>query len=170
MKKYWPMIVKQWRQLQPRERMVLGAGLAIVVVVVLFTYVWMPVAADAVSSYQQLKTKKQQLTYMQHAAKRIDSYLTAGLTLNRSVSSDVSISVKQAVKQERLSVYQSGFTASGKGSQQSVTLTFNSVPFDRFIHMTQNLWSKQAIYISSFTLDSLKTSGLVQIQATFKAS
>jgi type II secretory pathway component PulM len=156
-----------WHKLTRRDQRILLYGGVFVAIVLLYTYAWMPVSQGVSAAYARVNAQKTSLIWMQHAVRRIDGYRKKGYVPTQAYSTALKTAVTNAIKAERLNVYLTSTQYAGtKTAPDSVTLNFNSVPFDRLVHMLQNLWLQDGVYVSQLSLSRTKTSGLIVAQFT----
>ena len=163
------MIRAWWNTLLAREQRVIIAAGFFVIFLLAYVFFWSPLMGAVERSEHVFKQEKARLVWMQHAVKRIDVYRKKGLLISHLQHVGLVLAVDNALKKERLSAYISARTVQGGKQPSAILLNFNSVPFDRLIHMVQVLWRDQGVYVSLLKLSRLPTQGLVRVALTLKS-
>jgi general secretion pathway protein M len=151
-----------WEKLTRRDQRILVYGGLFGIIILFYSYAWMPVSSAVSAAYSRVSTQKTDLIWMQHAVRRIDSYREKGYIPTQEKTAVLKTAVTNAVKAERLNVYLTSTAYSGKKTDPTgVTLNFNSVPFDRLIHMLQGVWLQDGVYVAKLSIARTQTSGLI---------
>ncbi|SDS69673.1 general secretion pathway protein M [Halopseudomonas xinjiangensis] len=147
-----------WAGLAPRERAILAAGLAVLVVLMLWLLVWEPIAKSRAELRAEVATLSAELGWMEQVADRVRRKASQG---SDAASAAAGGSVLTLVE---VAANASGIKANIERVQpegQGARLWFDQVGFDRLIAWLGQLEQRHGLKISQLAVDARGEAGMV---------
>lgn len=148
-----------WKQSAPRERWLMGGGLALLFSALLYFYVWQPVNQGRHklrASLPQLRANAQQMHSDAAEASRLKT-LPAVAALPPG-------GLRGAVEQLAASYKLPLAQLSAEGGER-ISLTMASVSFDNWVRWLGQLQTQYQIRLESSQIEALPQAGMVKVQA-----
>ena len=150
------MSIRQWFDgLMPRERLLVSAAVAVVLVAIILLGIVRPLNAAARTASTQLADKRAVLSDIEHVAARFGPQ--AGAAARPSGESLV-VLVDRTTRSHGLGPYLKRNEPEGK---DSIRLRFENVPFDEMVNWLSELQTRQAVSVVSANADPGQDSGRV---------
>ena len=153
-----------WEQLSNRERVWVGGGAILLIIILIYTFLWLPLSNAADRAQSKAHSQVQLLQWMRRADRRIEIARAQGMDLSSAQLPVLLTAVETAFSQCQLSQYI-------KSVQQStsikVSMRLHKVPFDAFIHCVHGLAQHEGITPRQLKVTAAPTPGLVDLQITF---
>ena len=156
-----------WINLQPRERLVLVAGTAIVLLLLVYLLIWGPINSEVTRLEKSVAEQQQLLVWMDSAAKEVER-----LRKSQSVATGRS-------GQSLLAVVDRTAKAQGLGQQlkrvqpdgeRRVRIWLEDVSFDMLVKWLTQLSAKQALHPEGVVIDRADNPGVVNARLVLEAS
>jgi general secretion pathway protein M len=156
----------RWQQLTLRERILVAGGGVVLVLLLLYTLIWEPLSSAVYRYRQDVITNKMLLLQIQQAGPEIKSLRSQVKRSQIKDQADLLSVVERLVRKSRL---QSTVSEIGLGTENTVRLRFDDVPFDELMTWLIELQQKEGIVVNTFTLEKLPEVGRVKVQLTVSA-
>lgn len=157
---YYERALGYWRGLGARERIVLGIGGALAVVLLFFMLVWWPLQSDLNRLRAEVPTEQQKVQWMQAQAGRINQLRAA----NPSAvpSGGLASFVEQSARTN-------GIRALIKPEGSSaVQLALDGIAFNSLLEWLTNLQKQGGVRIESANLEPTPSSGIVNARVMLR--
>lgn len=148
-----------WAGLAPRERVILGGGGLLLVLVLIYLMIWEPLAKQREQVRADIRVLSADLAWMQQVATQVkrrgaqpDAQPAAGAA-GRSVLTLVEVSARAAGLQEALERVQ----PEGQGAR----LWFTETGFDALLNWLDELEQRQGLQVSQLSVDAGNAPGMV---------
>ncbi|PRB83835.1 type II secretion system protein GspM [Pseudomonas sp. MYb185] len=148
-----------WAGLAPRERVILGAGVAVLVLLLLWLAIWEPLAKKRESLRTDISALSADLAWMQQVAGQVKRRAAQqqtqgnGATAGGSVLTLVEVSASAAGLRDSLERVQ----PEGQGAR----LWFNETGFDALLGWLGELEQRHGLQVSQLAVDAGNAPGLV---------
>lgn len=155
-----------WAAGSPRERRLVGGGLAVLLVVVLFMEVWQPLDLARKKTRASLPQLKADLEVMRSNAAEV-----ARLKKMSLAKSPPGGGIREAVEQSAaVFKLRSSISRLDAGNAGRITLVLPTVAFDDWLRWVGHLHERQHIRVESCRVEALPQPGLVAISAVLTGS
>jgi general secretion pathway protein M len=160
------VIAAWWSNLSVRDRRVLIVGAFIVLVFLVWSYLWYPLAQQRAQLAEQLDLARRDQAYFQVAQAEVERLRNAGAR-------------SRADRQGKSLLALADITARGAAldgnlkrlepiGPRSVRATFEFVPFDSLIVWIEDLARDYGVQVSDFSTDQVDATGLVNARVTLE--
>ena len=157
-------VLNWYHGLQQRERQLVLAAAAMVIVTLLYLVIWEPIINGVSDQKQKYQTQVDILDWMQDAASEVRSLRAAGAS-KRNINSNqpVSLLVEQSATAAGLKPY---LTKLESTSDKGARVTIDAASFDQILLWLNTLQSRYGITVSSANLDRDDKPGAVNARMT----
>jgi general secretion pathway protein M len=157
--------IQNWYQgLQQRERQLVLAASAVIVITLLYLTVWEPIHQGIEEQTQKYQTQVDILDWMQTAATEVRTLRASGSTNRRVDSSQpVTLMIEKSAATAGLKPYLSKLEST---SDKGARVTFEDVSFDQLLLWLDTLQTRYGISVSSANLDRADKAGAVKARMT----
>ena len=145
-----------WQSLQPRERMVLGAGAVLALIIVLWEFAWQPLTGGRTQLRDSIESKQHLLSDLSRASVLSDDQSVAG-TNNQSLF----VLIDQTAQANGLG---GALTRARPNGSNEINVTFNNAAFDSLVAWLISLNLNNGIYVDGASINSSRQEGLVSGQ------
>ncbi len=146
------MLKNYWNSLEQRERLVLGWGAFIVVVIVLYTFIWQPWRYSLSFMEQSVRQMRVDSVWMRQQA---DLVRNGGVSSRRDGAKGNNQSllsiIQQTARQAQVDKSIQQMVPNQEGDEVRVTL--ESVDFNRWVGWVDNLYKNYAVDISQLNAE-----------------
>ena len=145
-----------WDSLQPRERMILGAGGVIAALILIWQFAWQPLTGGREQLRTEIAAKERLLS-----------------DVARAGTADASGATPVAAGQSMFVLIDQTAQAAGLGSSltrarpdgpNAIDVTFSSAPFDNLLSWLITLNQSSGVYVDGASINSARQQGLVSGQ------
>jgi general secretion pathway protein M len=150
-----------WRGLAPRERVVLGAGIALAGVLLFFVLLWAPLQHDLNRLRADVPSEQQKLQWMLAQSNRINQLRAAAPTT--VPSGGLASFVEQSAR-----TYGIRTLIKPEGTN-AVHLTLDGVAFNSFVEWLTNLQKQGGARVDNASLEPTPTPGVVNARVLLRA-
>jgi len=157
-----PVAVKDlWAQLGPRERWLAGTGAGVVLLVMVYTLLWIPMQRDLVRLRTAAPKAQQQLTWMRAQAPLAREFR------GRSApsSANLSTTVEQSASAQGLKA-----TSVELDGTHGVRVKFDGVPFNTVIAWLAEIQKNHGLLVDNAQFDAQTTPGLVNVRLRLRTA
>lgn len=157
--------IRNWYHgLQQRERQLVLATSALIIVTLLYLIIWEPIFNGLSDQAQKHQTQLDILEWMQDAAVEVRALKATGVTKRRANSNQpASLLVEQSATAAGLKPY---LTKLESTSDKGVRVTMDTASFDQMLLWLNTLQTQYGITVSSANLDRDDKPGAVNIRMT----
>ncbi len=157
--------IRNWYHgLQQRERQLVLATSALIVLTLLYLIIWEPIFNGLSDQSQKYQTQLDILEWMQDAAVEVRALKATGVTKRRANSNQpASLLVEQSATTAGLKPY---LTKLESTSDKGVRVTMDTASFDQMLLWLNTLQTQYGITVSSANLDRDDKPGAVNIRMT----
>jgi general secretion pathway protein M len=157
--------IKNWYQgLQQRERQLVLAASAVIIITLLYLTIWEPIHQGIEDQTQKYQTQVDILDWMQTAAIEVRTLQASGAAKRRTNSSQpVTLLVETSATTAGLKPYLSKLEST---SDKGARITIDAASFDQLLLWLNTLQSQYGITVSSANLDRNNTPGAVNARMT----
>jgi general secretion pathway protein M len=148
-----------WNAREPRERMVIAAGLGALLVAVLWAYVWDPIATDRARLAAALPKLRAQAQLVATQGAEVERLRNAARSRGTPTAPDAAIGA--AAKSLGLGDAIGAVTVLGEGRVQVVV---KPVAFDALVHLLGELAAGQGLAVESLVVRVAPEPGRVQVE------
>lgn len=152
----------RWQALEPRERGLLGFGLALLLPVTLYLYVWQPMQEERQRLAIRADQLREELTVLRTRAEEVKRMRGAPVAAAASLENAARQGAAQAGVADRLQ----GLTPQGA---DRLEVRFDAVPFDAWLRWLGQL-SSQGVVLAACQVEALPTPGMARVRATLARS
>jgi len=153
-----------WRGLQPRERLMVGGGGAVLALFLFYLLLWAPLQRDLARLRVEAPKAAEQLTWMRSQAGRINqlraqapTQLKGGGLLSFVEQSATAFNIKQNIKR-----------VEPEGSN-AVRLVVDGVSFNNLVSWLGNLHKQGGVRVDNATFEGQATPGIVNARLLLRA-
>ena len=144
-----------WLERTPREQTLLGAGLAVLLFLLVYLAVWEPLQRNLQTSQAQVEQLQADLAWMQAAAaRRPGAQSTSSPATGESLASLIEQSVRRAELADRVKRIEAR-------SREDVQIVFEAAPFDDLLLWLEALARQNAVRVAQASVDATPQAGLV---------
>lgn len=157
--------IKNWYQgLQQRERQLVLAASAVIIITLLYLTIWEPIHQGIEKQTQKYQTQIDILDWMQTAAIEVRTLQASGAAKRQTNSSQpVTLLVENSAATAGLKPYLSKLEST---SEKGARITIDAASFDQLLLWLNTLQSQYGITVSSANLDRNNTPGAVNARMT----
>jgi len=157
--------IKNWYQgLQQRERQLVLAASAVIIITLLYLTTWEPIHQGNKDQTQKYQTQVDILDWMQTAAIEVRTLQASGAAKRQTNSSQpVTLLVENSAATAGLKPYLSKLEST---SEKGARITIDAASFDQLLLWLNTLQSQYGITVSSANLDRNNTPGAVNARMT----
>lgn len=157
--------IKNWYQgLQQRERQLVLAASAVIIITLLYLTIWEPIHQGIEEQTQKYQTQIDILDWMQTAAIEVRTLQASGAAKRQTNSSQpVTLLVENSAATAGLKPYLSKLEST---SEKGARITIDAASFDQLLLWLNTLQSQYGITVSSANLDRNNTPGAVNARMT----
>jgi len=157
--------IKNWYQgLQQRERQLVLAASAVIIITLLYLTTWEPIHQGNKDQTQKYQTQVDILDWMQTAAIEVRTLQASGAAKRQTNSSQpVTLLVENSAATAGLKPYLSKLEST---SEKGARITIDAASFDQLLLWLNTLQSQYGITVSSAKLDRNNTPGAVNARMT----
>jgi general secretion pathway protein M len=148
-----------WNAREPRERMVIAAGLAALALALIWAYVWDPIVADRGRLVGAMPRLRAQAALMDVQAAEVERLRAAARA--RGAAPGPAAAIAEAAKAAGLGDVASGATALNDGRVQ---VTLGPLPFDALMRLLAHLAAAHGYAVESIALKASPEPGRVQVE------
>jgi type II secretory pathway component PulM len=148
-----------WRAREPRERLVIGAGLALLTLAATWAYVWEPLTADRDRLVGALPRLRAQAALVAEQAAEAEHLRNAARTRGVAAAPETAIA-----DLARTSGVPDAATAVTVLADGRVQVSLRAVPFDAFARLLGQLSAMHGYTVESVTLRATPDPGRVQVE------
>ncbi|MFL6622055.1 MAG: type II secretion system protein GspM [Sulfurifustaceae bacterium] len=152
---YFDRALTYWNSLAPRERLVLGSGLVIAAVLLLYGLLWAPLRNDINRLRVEVPREQQQLQWMRAQAGRIQQLRAAAPTA--LPGGGLLSFVEQSAQTHGIRANIKRIEPEGSNA---VRLAIDSVGFNSLVEWLANLQKQGGVRVDNAQLEPLPTPGL----------
>ena len=154
-----------WQSLATREQFLVKLAALVFVIVGGYILIWQPLIDDNVSYRKKIIADHKLLQWMEIEVNRLIALKGHGQS--HRLSEDAFLpTIEEEISKEK--VLKSGLRKLSAGAEQSISLSFNSVPFDLFIETLTKLKRRFGVTIGSISVTALDDPGLVRVELNLK--
>lgn len=154
----------RWESLADRERKMLIIGSILVAIILLYIFIWNPISSTAADYKNKVKSQQNLLIYLKNSWQHILRLKARGINVSMTAPSGNILSVvEQSAASHQLSSY---LKQVAQPEPNTVTLTFDNVPFDNVISWLENVAETQHLSIQSFSATRTTSAGTANITMT----
>ncbi|NKF23143.1 type II secretion system protein GspM [Solimonas marina] len=150
-----------YEQLQPRERIIVLSGAAVLIVMILYLAIWEPLVVSRKQDIEALQSSRALATRIEMAASLAQSHSQGKVDRSATLLSVVD----QTTRSGTLGKAPSRVQPEGSGEHE-VRVWFDDVPFDNCMRWLGELQSHYGIHVSSTEIDTGSAPGLVNARFT----
>jgi len=147
-----------WEARAPRERAIIGAGVALLALAIAWAFVWEPIVADRARLIDVMPRLRAQAAQVAAQGAEVDQ-LRAAARGRPPVAAPQSV-VEEAVKGAGLASSLAGVTALAEGRVQ---IALRPVPFDTLVRVVAQLGEARGMAVESMVLRASGEPGRVQV-------
>ncbi len=157
--------IQHWYQgLQQRERQLVLAASAVIVITLLYLIIWEPIHTGVEVQTQKHHTQLEILDWMQTAATEVRTLQASGATKRRINSSQpVSLLVEKSATTAGLKPF---LTKLESTSDKGARVTIDDASFDQVLLWLSTLQTQYGISVSSANLDRADKAGAIKARMT----
>lgn len=152
------MLTRYWTDRTPRERWVLGGGLALLVVAFIYAYLWLPMARERERLMSELPKLRMQLQEMRADSGSIERLRANGKTAPADVKA--ALAIYSASEQGRRVTPQVNAEANGR-----LGVSLASVVATDWLAWIGGLSAQPGVRIEAVQIDALGAQGMVKASA-----
>lgn len=149
--------------LQPRERWMLGAGVAALLLTLLYLLVWEPLVQARAQRTAALASSRELALRLEQAAARVQAGAARHPAAQAGRELSLMAAVDQAGKQGGLGKAPTRIQPEG---ERSVRVWFEDVSFDALVRWLHELESRYGIGVQTLDVEPQPESGLVNVRLT----
>ncbi|MFQ5754641.1 MAG: type II secretion system protein GspM [Acidiferrobacterales bacterium] len=149
-------ILSLWRTLEPRERLVITAGSIIALVMLFYTFLWMPVQRDLTRLRVDVPKTQTQLARMQLQARQV-TRLQAGTT-TATPSGNLLSTLERSALDRGL---RRNITRMEPDGSAGVRLALDGVGFNTLLRWLTDLQQRSGVRVESATITAQSSPGIV---------
>ncbi len=166
MKESWLKWKEKWSQLSLREKQAVVIGTALMVIFIIYQWIWTPYLYHVNAMRQKITTDQKTLVWMQGVDKTISKIEGQAKRKTKPVSPVELLSLLQKqVNQANLS---QSLTQLKQATNESITLHFQKVEFDKLIHFLTIALKEQPIIILQMSAIAENAPGIVNADIVLK--
>jgi len=154
----------RWRELMPRERLLIAGGGVLLLVVIVYAALWLPLRHDLARMRASVPLERGQLDLMRQQAQlvqRLRSSRTRGASSGNLLTLVEQTSVSQGLKQAITRLEQDG--------SNGVRVSLDEVDFNALLSWLDHL-QKQGARVENATLDARPTAGVVNARLLLRGA
>jgi type II secretory pathway component PulM len=148
-----------WSAREARERRLIGAGLALLALAVLWAYAWEPVVADRARLADALPRLRVQAALVAVQGGEVERLRSAARA--RAAAPAAEAAIAEAAKANGVGDVATAVTALAEGRVQ---VTMRAVPFDALVRVLAQLASSHGYAVESIALRAAPEPGRVQVE------
>ncbi|MGD8809439.1 MAG: type II secretion system protein GspM [Gammaproteobacteria bacterium] len=145
-----------WQSLQPRERLILGTGSVVAVLIVLWEFAWQPFMTDRVLLQTAIFTKQQMIGDLARAGA-----LEGPQTTQPRENQSLFVLIDQTAQASGLA---GALTRARPNGSDEISVTFSNAPFDSLVAWLIALNENNGIYVDGASINTSRQQGLVSGQ------
>ena len=149
-----------WRARNARERLLIGGGVAVLVVSVLWAYVWVPIASERARLIASLPALRVQAQHVAQQAAEVERLRTAARS--RTESGPPQRAIEEAMKAAGFAEGFAGVATLGGGRFQ---VSLGVVPFDALLRVVAQLAETHGLAVETIALKSTNEPGRVRVES-----
>ncbi len=149
---------QKWQALAQRDRRIIVVGTVVVAVLLLYAYLWSPVATATSNEFKALQRADRLLVWMQHAQRRLQAYRQQGYQMPRASGGPSLAVVLQVFKSQHIDYH---IESSKQLDKRQVGVVIKQVSFDRLAEALRRLADQYGIVVQSMRATRQSTDGLV---------
>ncbi len=159
--------LKSWWQLrQKREQVILISAGALILMITLYLYAWLPLS-NTVDQMQDRLVQNQLLLKKIQPLLNNPDFLRLAQSSTPTATGDLPAIINQTANQTRLANLMS---LSPAKNPNEININFTQVSFDQLINWLENLWDRNQIAVMQFDASSTKNAGMVTAKIILKKS
>jgi type II secretory pathway component PulM len=148
---------------EPREQIILGAGLVAAVIIVFWGLVWLPLANGAADLRASVDQKSRLLVDLQRAAALAPA--DAGAAPAQGATQSMVVLVDSTSRQHGIA---GAFTRTRPDGADGINVTFQDAPFDALLGWIVALRSGYGVDVESASFNGSRSAGLVSGQVLLR--
>lgn len=149
-------ILSLWRTLEPRERLVITAGSIIALVMLFYTFLWMPVQRDLTRLRVAVPKTQTQLTRMQVQTRQVTRLRSAATT--NTPSGNLLSTLERSALDRGL---RRNITRMEPEGSAGVRLALDGVDFNTLLRWLADLQQRSGVRVDSATINAQSDPGVV---------
>lgn len=146
-----------WESLQPRERLILGAGSVIAVLIVLWQFAWQPLTGGR----DQLRESIAQKERLLGEVARASALAATSDGAAQSAQQSMFVLIDQTAQAAGLG---SAITRARPDGSNAINVTFSNAPFDNLLGWLIALNRDDGVFVDGASINSARQQGLVSGQ------
>lgn len=159
-------MMEWFTSLQTRERYLIAAAGVVVLLTLLYSLVWDPVASGAAKLEKSIATQKNQLLWMNNASAEIRALKGSGGNTNGAANQNVSLITAVETSAKRAGVRKSVTRMEPQGALK-ITVELKNADFGRLISWVEMLSKQYGAAVSQFSSSKTDVPGLVNARLIF---
>jgi general secretion pathway protein M len=153
-------MMQWWQSLQPRERLILGSGSVIALLILLWEFAWQPLSTDRESLRSAVVTKRQMLGDLARAGAPGDPEFD-----QPGDNQSLFVLIDQTAQASGLA---GALTRARPNGSDEISVTFSNAPFDSLVAWLVSLSENNGIYVDGASINSSRQQGLVSGQLVLR--
>jgi len=149
---------KWWQSLSDRERVILGIGGILAILLLSYTFLWSPLSTRVSALQSYTHSQQQALQWMRVAERRIEQLKSEGFSAIRTNDRSILVRTEKTLTQHKLSRY---LQKVQQPKSNQLVLQLDKAPFDDLIQWLQLMTRQGGVVIQKFTADKTKPLGTV---------
>ena len=153
--------MKQWWQnLTLRERLIVGVGGVLAVLIIFYVFFWQPLSDDVSNLQQQLTSKQNNVRWIASASARIQALQTSGFRVSLGHTPVLKV-VNQTLSSAKLNYY---LKQAPLPQGHNVQVVLVNAPFDAMMSWLRRMWLQQGIVVQHIKVVRTTTLGTINAE------
>lgn len=163
MNEYWLKIKEWFNNLELREKRAVMIGGVAFMIFIIYAGIWSPLVNSAQTARAHLVAQQKLLVFMQSADKQLQNSDNSIANMNHKPDTPVSLLtfLQEKVNKAGLASYLSQLK---QANNDSITLEFQKISFDKFIEFMMAMLKEQSITVTQLSVTPTDTLGIVTIE------
>ena len=151
-------MIAYWHTLQPRERLILGAGTLLALILLLWALVWEPYVRDGERLAQRVRVEREDLAWMEQAATQVRHLRGSTRLKSRPAGQSLLALVDSTARTHQLGTALKRVQPDG---QRAVRVWLEQAQFDTLLVWLERLASDYGVHVSGLVLERGEVAGQV---------
>lgn len=174
-KDYWQQLLKHeqvqkvkdyWQKCSLREKKAIIVGGTLLGLFIIYQFIWSPYLEHVASMRSKIITQQKTLLWMQAADKEINKIESHSVSKHKTISPVMMLSYLQ--KQIKQAGLESNLTQLKQASNDTITMHFNKVEFDKLMKLITIISKEQSVLVSQLSALSDNSPGVVTADVSLK--
>jgi general secretion pathway protein M len=163
MNEQWLKIKEWYNNLELREKRAVMMGGAMFVIFIIYAGIWSPLVNSAQTARTRLIAEQKLLVFMQAADKQLQNSDNSGASVSHQINTPVALLtfLQERINKAGLASYLSQLK---QANNDSITLEFQKISFDKFIEFMMAMLKEQSITVTQLSVTPTDTLGIVTIE------